>query len=511
MAIAWAEDFKEQVKVFAVLLLIEVVVEVVSYEWLGDHLFGVAWHSHGIVEYLVHSVWLMIVMTPLLFWYVRRQLRTQSRLHHDLWQMAHYDELTGLPNRRLAFTNMKEFLSDSVGSGHPMAVLLIDLDRFKQVNDSLGHDVGDEVLKIAAGRVRDVLGRGEIAARLGGDEFLVMIPAASTEEAVQAANLLLERLQEKITWNGYEFYLTASIGIALCPVSGETVSSVMKSADLAMYEAKRDGKNRWHIHMEALQEKLYSTFRLENDLRRALHEQNELFLEFQPQMNVGTNRVDSLEALIRWHHPTLGLIPPSEFIPIAEDSGLIVKIGALVLQTACAQLNEWKRQNKSILPIGVNVSQVELAQQDFVEKFLHVLSDYDIDTSLVFIEITETSLMKNEREVRDKLTQLRQRGIHVMLDDFGNGYNSLGVLRQLPIDTVKIDRTFVRDIHSSVADRSLFSALVHLAHSFSLTVLAEGVEHQQQLAVVSEERCDQYQGYLFSRPITANKVAIDYL
>ncbi|WDL96421.1 putative bifunctional diguanylate cyclase/phosphodiesterase [Alicyclobacillus sp. ALC3] len=425
--------------------------------------------------------------------------------------MAHHDELTGLPNRRLAYIKMKELLSDSIRSGDSMAVLLIDLDRFKEVNDSLGHDVGDEVLKIAAGRICHLLGMGEVAARLGGDEFLVMIPVSSTEEAVQAADLLLERLQEKITWNGYEFYLTASIGIALCPVSGETVSSVMRSADLAMYEAKRDGKNRWHIHMEALQEKLYSTFRLQNDLRRAVYEQDQLFLEFQPQVNVETNRVDSLEALIRWQHPTLGVIPPSEFIPIAEDSGLIVKIGALVLQTVCIQLNEWKRTNKTILPIGVNVSQIELAQPDFVETFLSVIADYNIDTSLICIEVTETSLMKNEREVRDKLTQLRQRGICVMLDDFGNGYNSLGVLRQLPIDTVKIDRTFVRDIHSSVADRSLFSALVHLAHSFSLTVLAEGVEHQQQLAVVSEERCDQYQGYLFSRPITANKVAIDYL
>ncbi|WDL96054.1 putative bifunctional diguanylate cyclase/phosphodiesterase [Alicyclobacillus sp. ALC3] len=425
--------------------------------------------------------------------------------------MAHYDELTGLPNRRLAYIKMKELLSGSIRSGDSMAVLLIDLDRFKEVNDSLGHDVGDEVLKIAAGRFRGVLNNGAVAARLGGDEFLIMIPVVSMEEAVQTADSLLERLQEKITWNGYEFYLTASIGIALCPVSGDTVSSVLKSADLAMYEAKRDGKNRWHIHMEALQEKLYSTFRLENDLRRAVYERDQLFLEFQPQVNVETNRVDSLEALIRWQHPTLGVIPPSEFIPIAEDSGLIVKIGALVLQTVCAQLNEWKKQNKSILPIGVNVSQIELAQPDFVDKFLSVIADYNIDTSLVCIEVTETSLMKNEREVRDKLTQLRQRGIHVMLDDFGNGYNSLGVLRQLPIDTVKIDRTFVRDIHSSVADRSLFSALVHLAHSFSLTVLAEGVEHQQQLAVVSEERCDQYQGHLFSRPITANKVAVDYL
>lgn len=352
----------------------------------------------------------------------------------------------------------------------------------------------------------------DIIARFGGDEFVALMPVIEqTSDAVQVTERILERIQEKILCDGYEFFLTASIGIAVYPTSGDSATSILKSADTAMYEAKRLGKNRWYVHMPSIQNQMYSRFQLENDLHSAVMNDKELYLEYQPQLDVLSGTIVGAEALLRWNHPSLGNISPMEFIPLAEETGLIVKLGHLVLKSVCHQIKDWEALGKRLVPIGINVSQVDLAEHNFVDNIMSVISDYKISPSMIHVEITETALMKDEERVRGKLSQLRKHGIRVMVDDFGRGYNSLGILRQLPVDMMKIDRMFVRDIHTNQTDKSVLSALVMLAHANKLGVLAEGVEHAEQLSVLQRENCDEYQGFLFSPPISAENFAQDYL
>lgn len=426
---------------------------------------------------------------------------------------AMYDHLTGLCNRRCFMDHVTTLLSENNGrSSRRFAVLFIDLDRFKYINDSLGHDIGDEVLKVISQRISTSVGTGDIVSRFGGDEFVVLRPMIrESRDATDVCDRILQAVQEKMNCKGYEFYLTASIGISIYPLSGHDLISLIKSADSAMYEAKRLGKNRWSIHMPSLQDQVYSRFQLENDLRRALNNEEELYLEYQPQVDVQNGTVVGAEALLRWKHATLGMISPMDFIPMAEEAGLIVELGQFVLQLACRQIKDWEIQAKRVVPIGINVSQIELAQPDFVERFMSVLSEHDIAPSLINVEVTETALMKDEEETRKRLVDLRSRGVQIMIDDFGKGYNSLGVLRQLPIDVMKIDQMFVSNIHANISDKSVFSALVSLGHANGLEVLAEGVEFAEQLSVVQQEDCNEYQGYLFSPPIPPERFAEQYL
>lgn len=499
-------------RLFIILLFIEVFLELFGYQFMGKLIFGGAWSSDLRMERIVHLGWLLVITTPVLYGVVIRQLRRERTFTNEIWRLAHYDDLTGLCNRRQLSQNLSDVLTKASQYNQKFAVLFVDLDRFKYINDSLGHDIGDEVLKIISQRMSSSMRHKDIVARFGGDEFVALMPVIEqSNDAIQVAERILERVQEKIVCDGYEFFLTASVGIAVYPISGDSVTSILKSADTAMYEAKRLGKNRWYVHMPSMQEQMYSRFQLENDLRRALGSSDEFYVEYQPQIDIQSGLIIGAEALLRWNHPSIGIIPPMEFIPIAEEAGLILDLGQFVLKSVCFQIKEWEAMGKQPVPIGINVSQMELAQPDFVNDFVSVLSDYNISPSQICVEITETALMKDEEQVRDKLRQIRQHGVRVMIDDFGKGYNSLGVLRQLPVDVMKIDSVFVRDVHTSLTDRSILSALVMLAHANELGVLAEGVEHGEQLSVLQQENCDEYQGFLFSPPISADKFAQEYL
>lgn len=506
------QDWKRYLQLFIVLLFIEVSLELFGYQFLGKTIFGGAWSSDMMTERIVHFGWLLVLTTPIMYWYVVRQLRKERHLTNQIWRLAHYDDLTGLSNRRHLTRISSDILSNATESHQRFAVLFIDLDRFKNINDSLGHDVGDEVLKVISQRISESIRQQDIVARFGGDEFVALMPVIEqTSDATRVAECILERVQERIVCDGYEFYLTASIGIAVYPVSGDSVISIFKSADTAMYEAKRLGKNRWYVHLPSVQEQMYSRFQLENDLRKAIMETQDLYLEYQPQADVESGSIVGAEALIRWHHPSIGVIPPMEFIPIAEEAGLIVELGQFVLKSVCTQIKEWEAICMHPVPIGINVSQTELAQPDFVDRFKLTLEDFAVLPSRICVEITETALMKDEEQVREKLKQLRDYGVRVMLDDFGKGYNSLGILRQLPVDVMKIDSVFVRDIHKSVTERSILSALVTLAHANELGVVAEGVELAEQLSALRQENCDEYQGFFFSPPMPAEKFGQKHL
>ncbi len=506
------QDFLKYLRLFGGLLFAEIVLEMFGYQYVGKVLFGGVWVSDTQIEHAVHLIWLLVITTPLIFALFIRQLRKETAYSKQIWNLAHYDELTGICNRRHLMKVLNAVITKAQNSQHRFAVLFIDLDRFKNINDSLGHEIGDEILKIVSQRILKSLRSDDVVARFGGDEFVVVMPTiVETSDAIQVAERILKHVQEKVVCDGYEFFLTATIGIAVYPTSGDSVTLMLKNADVAMYEAKRLGKNRWYLHLPSIQDQMYSRFQLENDLRKAIMSKQDLYLEYQPQVNVQSGLVVGTEALLRWKHPAFGIIPPMEFIPIAEETGLIVDLGKFVLQMVCDQITDWCMQGKNIVPVGVNVSQIELSEPNFKDHLISTLEAYGIPPSFICVEITETTLMKNAEHARDILKTLKNYGIRIMIDDFGQGYNSLGVLRQLPVDVMKIDCVFVRDIHTNIADMSIFSALVAVAHANDLSVIAEGVEHDEQLTILQHEQCDEYQGYLFSPPVLAEELVSRFL
>lgn len=505
-------QYKREIRLFLSILLLEVIIEMIGYQYLGRHIFGEVWESDATLEPFVHLIWLVIVTTPLLFALINRMIKQEKEHSKAIWNLAHYDELTGVRNRRHLMLILQGVLDSSRNVDGRFAVLFIDLDRFKNINDSLGHDMGDEVLKRLSQMITESLPEDSVLARFGGDEFVVVMPKiGDTNDAMEVADRILHRVQEPVVVEGFEFLLTTSIGIAVFPTSGDSVTSILKSADAAMYEAKRLGKNRFYVHLPSIQNHLYSRYTLERDLRRAIHNKQELYMVFQPQVDVQSGWVAGTEALVRWNHPSLGDIPPTEFIPIVEEMGLMIDLGRFVLQMVCEQVRNWMLSGKRVLPVGINISQIELSEPDFAEHFFETLVQYDIPSSYICVEITETALMKDAVRARTILNKLREYGIRVLVDDFGQGYNSLALLRQIPVDVMKIDRTFVRDIHASAVELSVFSTLVSLAHSNEIEVIAEGVERDEQLSLVRSEGCDEYQGYLFSPPVLASVFAQKYL
>lgn len=443
---------------------------------------------------------------------IAKDVTEQREANQRIWQLAHHDHLTKLPNRRLFFDQLELALAKAESDGHKFAVLFMDLDRFKYINDALGHDVGDEVLKRVADRLAGCVRGGTTLVRLGGDEFAVLLPHIEhVNEAKNLAETILHAVPECISFDGHEFFLTMSIGIALYPVSAESAAALVRNADMAMYEAKRSGKNRYHIHMSSMHEYAYERFRLENDLRKALKLGEDLLVEYQPQVDVVTGHIVSSEALIRWNHPVIGRIPPGEYIPLAEATGLIDSLGDFVLRQVCRQIQEWTSEGREPVPVAVNVSPVELGRPDFVQRFCTVVESMGIPPHLIGIEITESTLMKNERTTLLTLKALKAFGIRISIDDFGRGYSSLGFLKQFPVDVLKVDEIFVRELDSNLEDVSIVTAVIALAHSRHLQVIAEGVERAQQLLVLQQSDCDTYQGYLFCPPVSAEIFAQRYL
>lgn len=421
---------------------------------------------------------------------------TEAKIIH----LAHFDALTNLPNRRLVQDRIQQAIVGAQRTGSEFAVLFIDLDKFKDINDTLGHDVGDKLLEMVAHRLTDVLRAQDTVGRQGGDEFIVLLASLSTaEDAARVAQKILEALAVPFEINGHGLHSGTSIGIATYPHDGSNVETLLKNSDTAMYSAKEAGRNNYQFFAEEMNKASTERLLLEGNLRLAI-EHNELFLHYQPLVDIASGRIVATEALVRWNHPQLGHIGPDRFIPVAEETGLIVPLGEWVLRQACMQLAQWREQGIHPPRMVVNLSPRQFRQKHLLRNFYRVLSETGVDPHWLGLEITESVIMDNPEISIAVLEELRALGFQLSLDDFGTGYSSLSYLKRLPIDKLKIDRSFVNDITSDVDDEAMVGAIIVMAHQLDIDVVAEGVETPEQLEFLRDHDCDEFQGYLFSRP-----------
>jgi len=424
----------------------------------------------------------------------------EDRISH----IAQHDALTGLPNRILLQDRIQQALTHAVRHQAKMSVLFIDLDRFKAVNDTLGHDVGDELLEGVAERLRQCVREADTVARLGGDEFVIVLSdIIQPQNAGQIAQKIIDSLSGVYLLRGYELHVTPSIGISIYPEDGEDAQSLMKNADTAMYTAKQVGAS-FRYYAAEMNASAFQRMTVENSLRHAL-ERNELSLHYQPLVNLESGKVTGVEALLRWHHPELGMVTPDMFIPIAEESSLIIPIGEWVLGEACRQIKHWREAGYPDLRVAVNISSRQLWQPNLVDTILRIVAESGADAAGLELELTESMLMRHTEETVAMLTKLRDHGIRLAVDDFGTGYSSLAYLKSFPIHTLKIDRSFIRDISEDPNDAAITSAIIAMAHSLSLGVIAEGVETAAQLAYIRGQGCDEAQGFYFSKPLPADQ------
>jgi diguanylate cyclase (GGDEF)-like protein/PAS domain S-box-containing protein len=431
----------------------------------------------------------------------------QRELERRLWRDAREDAVTGLPNRVLLLERLAHAVERARADAESSyALLFVDLDRFKVVNDSLGHGVGDELLAAAGRRLLGTVGRSDLVARMGGDEFGVFLDGAGHERAAEVARAIQEAFTAPIPVRGHEVFTTTSIGVAMRATLHETPEDVLRDADSALNRAKALGKNRWEFFKSTMRAGAMARLRVENDLRRALA-RHELRLVYQPIINIRDGELVGLEALVRWDRPGQGAMSPAEFIPIAEETGLIVPIGEWVLRQACAQLAAWDVESNGVdwLVVNVNVSGRQLSAE-LIEQIDRAVLDAGISAARLKLEITESVIMDSPAAAADLLRRIKQRGIRICVDDFGTGYSSLGHLVRLPIDTMKIDRMFVMGMPSDIHTAEVVRSIVALAESLRLEVVAEGVETEQQRRALEKLGCAYAQGYLFAKPLEAAQV-----
>ncbi len=415
--------------------------------------------------------------------------------------LAYHDALTGLPNRPLFMDRLIVALAQAHRANQKLAVLFLDLDRFKDINDSLGHSVGDALLKAAAERIRHCVREGDTVARFGGDEFTLLIPRIDhIEDAAKIAQKIIETLKIPFSVSERELFITTSVGVSLFPSDGLDPETLVRNADTAMYRAKDQGRDNYQLYAPAMNARAAERLALENNLRRALV-QDELILHYQPLVAVETHRVAGFEALIRWNHPEQGLLSPAHFISVAEVSGLIVPIGQWVLRTACQQVKTWQKKFDHDLLMSVNLSARQFQQPDLVAIVRSAIEESGIPASTLEVEITESSAMQNAENTIYTLRELKALGVRIAMDDFGTGYSSLNYLKRFPIDTLKLDQTFVREVANDPSDAAIVSSVISMAHNLGLRVVAEGVETQEQLDFLARQRCDIIQGYYFSQPL----------
>ena len=435
-----------------------------------------------------------------------KDVTERKRYEDELRQLANYDTLTGLPNRTLFHERLRHALSHARRHQQRVALLFLDLDRFKQINDSLGHAAGDGLLKQVARRLSASVREDDSVSRLGGDEFTVIIEGIANLESVGVvAEKVLRAFAEPYVLSGTEVVVSPSIGISVFPDDGEDSATLLKNADLAMYHAKDQGRNNYQFYVGAMNETMRRRLSLETALRRGL-DHREFSLNYQPKMDIRSGELTGLEALLRWNSAELGRIPPDEFIPLAEDTGLIVPIGDWVLQEACRQLIAWREQGLPIVPIAVNISIRQLMAGDLAERVQQILRDFSLGPEWLQLEITESLVMANAAQAIGRLNALRQLGLRLAVDDFGTGYSSLSYLKRLPIDTIKIDKAFVRDITIDPDDATITRTIIAMAHSLKLNVVAEGVETNEQLQFLRDEGCEEMQGYWLAKPLPPDQV-----
>jgi len=427
---------------------------------------------------------------------------TEARMYY----LAHHDDLTGLPNRVMFKYRLEQAIAESARRGTLLALLLLDMDRFKAINDTLGHAVGDELLKMLGGRLSGCVREIDTVARLAGDEFALILPDLThAEDAARVAQKILAAFAPPFNVDGHELFMSASIGIATCPADGRNLDMLLRNVDIAMYHAKEHGRNTFHFYATKMNTKAFERLSMENALRHAL-ERNELFLHYQPQLDLRTGKIIAVEALLRWQHPELGVISPLQFIPIAEETGMITPIGEWVLRTACAQNKAWQVAGLPHLRVAVNLSPRQLRQSSFIQVIEQTLQETGLAPCYLELELTESMLMHDTENAIATLTALDAMGIDISVDDFGTGYSSLAYLKRLPINALKIDKSFVSDIPGDLNDAAIASTIVVMAHNLGIRVIAEGVETPEQKDFLVSRVCDAMQGYLFSYPVAPDKI-----
>ncbi|MFM7426161.1 MAG: EAL domain-containing protein [Elainella sp.] len=449
---------------------------------LGDSVIGRVWSFRDVTE----------------------RLQTEAQIRYQ----ASHDLLTGLPNRKFFNDRLAEALALANRHQTSMAVMFLDLDRFKLINDSLGHAAGDQLLKEVARRLRRCVRKQDMVARWAGDEFtLLLTEIGSVNDAVLVAHKILQAMKPDFDLEGHTLHVSNSIGIAIYPNDGENAETLLKNADAALYRAKDSGRNGYHLYTSAINSETSEWLALESHLHRAL-ERQEFVLYYQPQVNVITGEISQMEALLRWQHPEMGLVSPTKFVPLAEENGLIVPIGEWVLRTACAQNCAWQAQGLPPIRVAVNLSARQLRQPNLVKMIARVLRETGLAPRYLELEITETTVMKNVELTKNILCELHQMGVSVAMDDFGTGYSSLGYLKKFPFNTLKIDQSFVRDLTTDPNDKAIVAAIIAMGRVLNLKLVAEGVETKVQEHSLLSLDCEEMQGYLFSPPLSPEEATL---
>ncbi|MBI5557514.1 MAG: EAL domain-containing protein [Deltaproteobacteria bacterium] len=438
--------------------------------------------------------------------------------NEQIRRLAYHDFLTGLPNRVMFHDYLARLLETARRQQRIFALMFIDLDNFKRINDTLGHNLGDELLKQVAVRFKENMRKADflavshldkdpdMVARLGGDEFTVLLTNIKDHnDAAIVARRLFASLLEPFSLNAHRVFITISIGITIFPSDAETPEEMLKNADIAMYHAKEKGKNNFQYYCESMNSAALERLTMEGELRRAI-EDNEFVLHYQPQVNAQTSEINGLEALIRWQHPEKGLIMPSAFIPVAEESGLIVPIGSWVMKSAVCQIREWQQKDVPVVPVSVNLSSPQFQSKEIYTIITSILEDTSLPSSYLKVELTESILLKAEEEAIMMLHAIKETGVEICLDDFGMGYSSLNYLKRFPINVLKIDRSFVMNITTDSKDAEICSAIIALAKCLHLSVVAEGVEKKEQFYFLRDKGCDAIQGYYFHKPMPAGNI-----
>ena len=433
-------------------------------------------------------------------------LTTRKETEQQLQFLSYYDRLTGLANRTQFREHLHKSLTLARLNREKVALLMIDLDRFKPINESLGHEIGDRLLKAAAERIAQHAGGEEALARVGGDEFTLLLENHGGESGIsQQCQKLINAMKKPFLIDGHELLLGASIGISLFPDTAKEAQSMINQSDMAVYQAKRSGGNNFQFYRSNMRVASVEQLALETSLRKAIFK-NEFVVYYQPKMELASNRITSVEALVRWQHPTMGLLPPADFIPLAEETGLISAIGELVLERSCRQAHKWYKQGLGNICVSVNLSAHQFRKGNVAEIVDRVLSTTELPPHLLELELTESLIMEDMEQNIELLQQLRTRGIELALDDFGTGYSSLSYLKRFPVDTLKIDRSFIRDLDKSPHDAAITRAIIDMAHSLKMNVIAEGVDTEEHLSILRDMHCDSIQGYLLSRPVPENEL-----
>jgi diguanylate cyclase (GGDEF)-like protein/PAS domain S-box-containing protein len=432
-------------------------------------------------------------------------ISAHKRNEQRLAYLAHYDDLTGLPNRTLFREKVERALLHARQYQTKLAVLFLDLDRFKYINDTWGHAIGDLLLRDVANRLVECVRKQDTIARLGGDEFTAVLEnIEDTKEVAEIAQRILDAFRPQFFLHGHETFITTSIGISLYPNDGCDADTLLKNADAAMYRAKEGGKNDYQFFALEMNEHARQRLILETQLRHALG-RGEFQLYYQPQMHLASGHITGAEVLLRWMHPEVGIVTPHTFIPLAEETGLVVEIGEWVLYKACLQHREWRESGKPILRLAVNLSSRQFKQDNLAQNIIRIIKDTDMDPTLLELELTESVLMQDADAAAEILRELKSIGIQLAIDDFGTGYSSLNYLRRFPLDKLKIDKSFIHDIPEKIEDMTIAKTIVSLARNLHLGVIAEGVENKSQLAFLKSLKCDEVQGYLIGHPVSSDE------